>query len=1002
MISLPKPETASGAATPTAAVNTTPGVCGTKAKPLPEPEGLRQISAGRPTAGITGAGVKVAVFADGVDPTIADYIRPDGKRVVFDYQDFSGDGPNGITGGGEAFGDVSSIAAQGRQTYDLSQEVNPALPLPRGCAIKINGVATGAQVAVMKVFGQGSAPESQILQGLDWAVTHDHVDVLSQSFGGSAVPLSGNDPIALFDAEAVKNGISVVVSTGDAGPTNTIGTPAGDAAGVIAVGATTSFRIHAQLSQHGYQLGGDKGWEDDNIATLSSSGFTSYGPNSVDLVAPGDGGWANCSTRTTTFLECANPFGAQAGAPPIENFGGTSQAAPLVAGVAALVIQAYRGTHHGRTPAPAVVKEILTGTATDLNAPVEEQGAGEVNAAKAVTLARAYHGTTAAAPKSTELSLSAAKITATGTPGTSKTTKVTVRNHGKSAVTVRPQLKSFGTPKTLVSTSLTYDPSVAGTKSFTYWLDGKQQPYVEKDFQVPSGYQRLNARIGLPATTISPDQTEVTGNEGFLVLFDPDGKLAQDSDPQGTAAGFGQAGVRNPKAGTWRAIMFTRPASGGYTGPISFSASVQKLARVSGSSLASLKVPAHGSSTLSVKYKLPAQPGDRSAGVYFGGGLGVLPVLMRATVPVSLARAGDFSGELTGGNGRPALGSQTQDYQFRVPAGIKDIDVDVHVDDAAFDTVATLIGPDGMPVDAQTTDFIDMSALHGSNTTNEPDVHLSWRAPVSGLWELDLLTLGGDKSGRTSVGYSGEIAFNTVKVTSSDLPNSAGTVLKTGEVTTALVTVTNTGDAPEMYYIDPRRSGQSTYQASWSTFPNGTVGVDTAQMLVPPATSSAVISATAGRPVQFSTSPILGSPQLLSTVGKTAVVGISGPVETSVWSCGPGLAGPFTTAAPATAFNCAGLVTTDTINDDVAAQGGNLWDMVTDPRDVANSFFPLTTAVVQPGKSTTIPVQFSPSENDITTTVQGYLAVQTLNLITMSSDELIHLPYRYTVQYGGS
>ncbi|MFD1045943.1 hypothetical protein ACFQ1S_10385 [Kibdelosporangium lantanae] len=51
----------------------------------------------------TGKGVKVAYVADGIDVNNPDFIRPDGSHVFYDYQDFSGDGVNDDSGGGEAF-----------------------------------------------------------------------------------------------------------------------------------------------------------------------------------------------------------------------------------------------------------------------------------------------------------------------------------------------------------------------------------------------------------------------------------------------------------------------------------------------------------------------------------------------------------------------------------------------------------------------------------------------------------------------------------------------------------------------------------------------------------------------------------------------------------------------------------------------------------------------------------------------------------------------------------
>jgi hypothetical protein len=79
---------------------------------------------------VTGRGVKVAFIADGIDPNNKGFIRPDGSKVFIDYQDFSGDGPDAPTGGNEAFGDASAIAAQDMPngkplTFDISAQTIP-------------------------------------------------------------------------------------------------------------------------------------------------------------------------------------------------------------------------------------------------------------------------------------------------------------------------------------------------------------------------------------------------------------------------------------------------------------------------------------------------------------------------------------------------------------------------------------------------------------------------------------------------------------------------------------------------------------------------------------------------------------------------------------------------------------------------------------------------------------------------------------------------------------
>jgi hypothetical protein len=972
--------------------NPTPGICGTLKHPLLQPEGLRRIGAARTHRDTTGKGVKVAVFPDGLQPNIKDFIRPNGSHAIFDYRDFTGDGPNGVTGAGEAFGDASSIISQGRQVFDLSNEVNTNLPLPKGCDIKIKGVAPGASLAVMKVFGGTSSFSSDILQGMDWAVSHDHVNILSQSFGGNPIPSPGTDPISVFDTEAVAHGITVVASTGDAGVTNTIGSPS-NAKGVIAAAATTDFQANAQLSEHGYQVGGYKGWESNNISAFSSSGFTDVGPGTVDVLAPGDTGWADCSRNIDVFIDCGNGFGGAKNV-PIEQFGGTSQSCPFTAGVAALVIQSYKLGHHGNAPSPAVVKRIITNTATNLGFPAQDQGAGQVNAARAVDLARSYH---ASKRVGRTLAINKRKIVREAGPSTHHSASIKVTNEGTSSRTVSPTLKQFGAPTTVTNATVAYDPANPATKTFLYWIDGLPEQYAEQFFTVPRGFQRLNSRIGYPA---DPTDGAQTVSE---VLFDPKGKIAADSEPQGAPLGFSQVEIRNPMPGKWHAIYFSRPRLDKFSGNIATSVTVQKLLKVPGAvSPASARLKPGASKSFAVHFQNPQAAGDSSSEVSFGSKVGGVPILMRTRVTPTVAKPGTFTGELTDGNGRMGFAGQELPFVFNVPAGVKDVNADVHVADPGYTVEGVLVDPRNAPVDAQDTDFVDLTQ-GGSPDTNGQNLHLSWSNPTPGLWALDLATVGGASSGKTSSTITGSIAFNTVHVTSTNVPSSASIMLDPDATRTAHITVKNTGTTPEIYYVDPRLAGNSTYGLSFIDNPNGVLplgaGPDAVvpQALAPPSSSSLSMVANASRPVNFTTSPGTGTPEVASTDGKTAVATVSrSDLPASAWSCPPTLIGPFGHATTTATFSCAGFATTRTFDDTIVATGGNLWDAATDPNSTTG-FDPSAAHVVQPGASTTLTVAITPTQEMEGETVSGFLAVQTLDVNTFASDDLVHIPYSYTV-----
>ena len=127
IIQLASPQTG-GTASSSAGVAPLPGACAPAGKVQLDPQALQTMSVdsdqpGAKTArslGLTGAGVTVAFIADGLDINNPDFIRANGQHVFVDYKDFSGAGTSAPTAGGEAFLDASSIAAQGRHTYDVS------------------------------------------------------------------------------------------------------------------------------------------------------------------------------------------------------------------------------------------------------------------------------------------------------------------------------------------------------------------------------------------------------------------------------------------------------------------------------------------------------------------------------------------------------------------------------------------------------------------------------------------------------------------------------------------------------------------------------------------------------------------------------------------------------------------------------------------------------------------------------------------------------------------
>ena len=238
----------------------------------------------------------------------------------------------------------------------------------------------------------GQSTTATLINALNWLYTNRstyNVKVVNLSLGTPAVDTWRNDPIDRAVRQLTGAGVVVVAAAGNYGKDangnkiyGAIHAPGNDPS-VITVGAANTFGTDARA--------------DDGVTTFSSRGptrsfYTDANGIKVydnlikpDLIAPGNkliGTDGKASTLITTNPQLLNANGADANRATMY-LSGTSMAAPVVSGTAALLLQANPKL------TPNMVKMILEYTAQPLQGfNVLEQGAGELNVEGAVRLAR--------------------------------------------------------------------------------------------------------------------------------------------------------------------------------------------------------------------------------------------------------------------------------------------------------------------------------------------------------------------------------------------------------------------------------------------------------------------------------------------------------------------------------------------------------------------------------------------------------------------------------------
>ena len=233
------------------------------------------------------------------------------------------------------------------------------------------------------------------------------------------------------------------------------------------------------------------------------------------------------------------------------------------------MIQAYASSHGGTDPSPALVKQILVSTATDIGAPADEQGAGLLNVLAAVTAARSIK---VADPTTGGVLVSPTQINVSQDPGASTSEAITLTNAGP-ATTVHLSTRALLSHKTgNDSGSFCMQPGTptascpANTGSFPIW-SGVTEVYQNETFTVPSttGTSRLEFAADYPYT----GQTSLL----HFALIEPDGAYAGYSLPQGLGD-YGNVEVTDPPAGKWTAVFFTEQ-DGATAGAIGTSGTIQ-------------------------------------------------------------------------------------------------------------------------------------------------------------------------------------------------------------------------------------------------------------------------------------------------------------------------------------------------------------------------------------------------------------------------------------------
>jgi serine protease AprX len=274
----------------------------------------------------------------------------------------------------------AAFGARVKARVDLVDPTHPAQGDPAGHGTHVAGIVAASRAFVapgiapeanlvsVRVLDQtGASRLSTVMLGLEWVVAHKTqlgIRVVVMALGAPAVTGYREDPLAAASELAWHSGLVVVTAAGNGGPAaGTIETPGIDPL-VLTVGASDD--------------NGTPRTSDDVLPAWSSVGPTPDRLAKPDLVAPGR---KIVSVRVPgSTIDQLSPDHIEG--PTTIRFSGTSEAAAVAAGAAALLIQQRPDLQPDQT------KSLLTSTARKLdNVRDAAQGNGQLNVARALQAA---------------------------------------------------------------------------------------------------------------------------------------------------------------------------------------------------------------------------------------------------------------------------------------------------------------------------------------------------------------------------------------------------------------------------------------------------------------------------------------------------------------------------------------------------------------------------------------------------------------------------------------